>query len=291
MLGSSLAIDLEKKFQIFTTGSSKIKNSVFKNYFQFDLKKEDYTDLINWAKPEIIIHCAALTDGNECQNDPHSAIVVNGLSLQRFLKYTNSSVKIIYISTDAVFGNNNFLSKEADYLNPENVYGKSKELGEFFLKNSGRNYCILRTTIVGLNLFKSKKESFVEWIIRSSVDSHEIGLFDDVLFSPISIWDLSNEINDIIISKNVKGIYHLTGSEVTSKYKFGISLLKELKLNTKKIQKKSILSFEERAGRAMDQSLDTNLYERTFDRNLPSIEETIKSIKNNINNEKYKIRK
>ena len=35
-----------------------------KNYMFFDLQNDKYDDLIEWSKPDIIIHCVAITDGN-----------------------------------------------------------------------------------------------------------------------------------------------------------------------------------------------------------------------------------
>ena len=76
-------------------------------------------------------------------------------------------------------------SKRNDCVSPENIYGKSKELGEFFTFFSQRQFCVIRTTIIGLNI-NSKKIGFVEWIINSSKVSETISLFDDVVFNPIS---------------------------------------------------------------------------------------------------------
>ena len=76
--------------------------------------------------------------------------------MQKILKATDPSVGIIYISTDAVFPSSLHMAKHTDCTQPESVYGKSKELAEFFLLNSDRKYTIIRTTIVGLNENKSK---------------------------------------------------------------------------------------------------------------------------------------
>jgi dTDP-4-dehydrorhamnose reductase len=42
----------------------------------------------------------------------------------------------------------------------------------------------------------------------------------------------------------------------------------------------SISSFSERAKRCTDQSMDCTLYQKKYDRYLPSLKETIESIKN-----------
>ena len=159
MLGSSLALELSRKHKIFGTGNSEMLLPI--DYRVFDLANESYKELIDWSQPELIIHCAALTNGNYCQNNPLEALNINGCTTKKLLDATEGFVKIIYISTDAVFSSRLHMAKEIDSPSPENIYGKSKELGEFFLLNSNRDYLILRTTIVGLNVYRDKK-GFVE---------------------------------------------------------------------------------------------------------------------------------
>ena len=160
MLGSSLAVELSQKHKVFGTGNSVMSLPI--DYRIFDLSNESYKELIDWSQPELIIHCAALTNGNYCQNNPLEAFNVNGCATKKLMDASEDHVKIMYVSTDAVFSSSLHMAKEIDCSSPENVYGKSKELGEFFLLNSNRDYLILRTTIVGLNAYRDK-EGFVEW--------------------------------------------------------------------------------------------------------------------------------
>ena len=67
MLGSSLAVELSKKHNVFGTGNSEMSLPI--NYKTFDLSNESYKEIIDWSKPELIIHCAALTNGNDCQKN------------------------------------------------------------------------------------------------------------------------------------------------------------------------------------------------------------------------------
>tara|TARA_B100001059_G_scaffold133721_1_gene133923 strand:- start:5871 stop:6755 length:885 start_codon:yes stop_codon:yes gene_type:complete len=281
MLGATLAITLSKKYNVFGTGSSNISLPI--KYKVFDLKMDSYQELIDWSNPEIIIHCAAITDGNYCENNFNDAFNTNGFSVKKLIDNTKENVKIIYISTDAVFSSELNMAKENDCGEPENIYGKSKKLGEFFLINSKRNYLILRTTIVGLNNFRNKV-GFVEWIINSVKNKKTISLFDDVLFTPINIWDFVKEII-FLVDKNLNKseILHICGSENVTKYDFGICLIKELDLDKKYIQKGLISNFKQRAKRSNDQTLDCSFYQNKYKRILPKLAQTIKSIKLNYN--------
>ena len=279
MLGSTLSIFLSKEFNVFATGNSSF-NFSFSHYKEFDLLREDYNQLIEWSNPDIIILSGAITNGNFCEENPYDAFNINGISVHKFLKATNNDVKIIYISSDAVYPSKLHLAKEIDSSSPESVYGKSKELGEFFLLNSEREYTIIRTTIVGTNLNKSKS-SFVEWIINSSINNESIKLFEDVIFNPISIWDLANEIYFLIKNNYISSeVLNISGKTICTKYEFGKTLLETLNITKNFIKKGSIKSLEDRAKRCEDQTMDVSLYEKKYNRKLPSLDKTILNIKN-----------
>ena len=279
MLGSSLCLKLSENHEVFGTGSSKI-NVPFR-YKLFDLLNENYVELINWSNPDLIIHCAALTDGNYCQQNYLEAFNINSFSVQKLLDSSNESVKIIFISTDAVYPSELNLAKETDLTSPENVYGKSKELGEFFLRMSNRMFLIIRTTIVGQNIY-SNKVSFVDWIIQSVLSKKDIGLFEDVLFTPISIWSFIDELNHIIKLNLINcETINLAGSESISKYLFGKLLVENFTFDSNYIKKSFISQFSLRSGRSNNQTMDSSKYEKIFTRKLPNINQTIQNIKLN----------
>lgn len=280
MLGSSLSKILSKDFNIYRTGRSEPASNEY-NYLKFDLLSKNFKKLIKWSNPDIIIHCAAEINGNICQNNPINAFELNSFSLQKILECTSEKVKVIYISSDAVFSEESFNSKENDKTNPSSFYGKSKELGEFFLLSSKRNVCIIRTTIVG---FSEKKQSFVDWIIDSSIRNNKIKLFSDVKFNPISIWDLSKEIIFIIKNNLKEKILHISGNQVSTKYEFGIKLLNNLNLQTSNVEKGSISDFTNRAKRSHDQTLSCDYYKEKYKRKLPIIDETINILSDNYEN-------
>ena len=275
---------LSKKFTVFGTGISDYE-PIDCEYKIFDLLNDNYDELINWSNPDLIIHSGALTNINYCKENPLEAFNINGLSVKKLIDASNDSVKIIYISTDAVFPSERHMAKEVDPVFPENIYGKSKELGEFFLLTSNRSYTIIRTTIVGFNENK-KKSGFLEWIINSAINNVSINLFGDVVFNPISIWDLTNEITYLIENDKISSeILHIAGNSFCTKHEFGISVLKELDLSDACIKKGSILDFPDSAKRCLDQSLNSSFYQQKYKRVLPKLNQTVNTIKINYNEE------
>ncbi|MGJ8591437.1 MAG: SDR family oxidoreductase [Aquaticitalea sp.] len=282
MLGATLVESFQEDFNVFATGSKTPEIHIADHFMAFDLSISDYTPLIEWSKPDVIIHCAALTNGNYCEQHPSEAFLVNGITLNKFTKAVAEKTHIIYISTDAVFSNDTHYASEDDHVNPESVYGKSKEIGEFFLTASTSNYTIVRTTIVGTNR-NSNRQGFVEWIVNSSKNNIDISLFDDVKFTPISIWNMANQLKHIIQNPSnfSRKIVHVAGSEIGSKYQFGIALLKALNLQTETIKCGKISDFKDRAKRSTDQTLNCKAYEDLSKTKLPNLTQTIQEIKDN----------
>ncbi|GAH52935.1 unnamed protein product, partial [marine sediment metagenome] len=249
MLGACLVKLWSNKYNIFATSRSSFSGNTAKNYKIFDLKSENYGKLIEWAHPEIIIHCAAITNVDYCEENPKKAMIINGESVRKLID-SAPNAKLIFISTDAVFPCQTHLTNENFPTGPENNYGRSKEYGESFIKNSLKNSCIVRTTIVGKNI-NTYKQGFVEWIINSIKRGNHITLFNDVFFTPISIWHLADEL-EWIINNDVPKILHVSGSEITTKYEFAYRLCKKMGLDTLLTKSGNIGDVKFKAKRAKD---------------------------------------
>lgn len=283
MLGASLTNSLVcTGYNVYATGNSRADFLCKEAKFCItDLKSESFKGLLEWSKPDVIIICAAITDSNYCNQHPYEAIEVNAFSVKRLAEQAKNNVKFIFISTDAVFSSSTHMAVESDCCNPETVYGKSKELGEFLLQKSDKKFFIIRTTIVGLNLNRAKT-SFAEWILASARGNQPINLFEDVLFTPISIWHLIDEIKFLLkIDRYNNSTYHICSTNYISKYSFGVSLLKLTHPGYCLINRSSIEDYAGRIGRSSDQTLSSKLYQNTFDRFLPSAEEACIAIGRN----------
>ena len=97
----------------------------------FDVTNEKITALIADLEPDLVIHCAAITDVDDCERDPDYAFRVNADGTKNVASACQrSGAAMVYISTDYVFDG----TKEGPYLegdkpDPINVYGASKLAG------------------------------------------------------------------------------------------------------------------------------------------------------------------
>jgi len=277
MLGAALVKLWDKKYQIFATAGSDFIHNKAKNFKKFNLKSKNFRYLAHWVKPNVIIHCAALTSHEYCQSNPKEAILVNGDSVKKLIEVF-SKAKLIFISTDAVFPLKTHLANEKTKTAPVTIYGQSKQLGENYVLSLSKNGCIVRTTIIGKNI-NSNKQSFAEWIVNSIIDRKKITLYNDAIFTPISIWHLAKEL-EWIIGNKVPKILHVAGSEIISKYDFGNNLSKKLHLDLSLIVKGKLNQKNLKIKRSHDQTLDCSLYQKLSRHKLPNTEKTINKLFN-----------
>ena len=251
-----------------------IKNNPVKNFKEFDLFSNSYKELKNWSTPDIIVHCAAITNVDQCEEHYKQAMAVNAESVKKLLQSSHNNTKIIFISSEAVFSGEQHLATENDKTNPKTVYGKSKIIAEEYLKESGNSHLAVRTTIVGKNI-NTSKIGFVEWVISSIKHKKEIVLFEDVLFTPITIWHLAEEL-EWILENNVLGTIHIAGQQSISKFEFGKRVCEELDLDTSLIRRGNLHSIKFKAKRSKDQTIDSSYYQNLSKHKMPSIDKTVK---------------
>lgn len=276
MLGACLARRWKDTFEIYATGLRKTPeaNYAFSNYRSFDLANSDYRSLIQWSQPDFIIHCAALTDADYCEKHPNEAMEINGESVSKFL-LAAPHARLVFISSDAVYGQKTAPFSEKNETSPCNVYGRSKLLGEKYLTETfGNRHCIVRTTLIG-KAETPEHQSLTEWIVGSLKKGKAITLFDDVYFTPISIWHVAEALDWLLTQHSFPQVLNIAGKERITKYQFGMGLARSLSLNTNLIKKGVLQDGVLQAARVSDQSLDSTLFETLSNLSAPTVADSI----------------
>jgi len=173
-------------------------------------------------QPDIVIHTAALTDVDGCEIDPEAAIRINSLGTQNLViaaEEFNST--FVYLSTDYVFpGNADKPYMECDPTGPISWYGRSKLLGEQFVRNMLFRYFIIRTSwLVG-----EKGRNFVKIILKLAREKDELTVVNDQKGCPTFASDLAKAIREMIETPYF-GTYHVTNSGETTWYDFAVKIL------------------------------------------------------------------
>src|SRR4051812_31019023 len=100
MLGSTLMRAWWDRHELFATGGRPLGFDSPVPYRAHDLR-QSCDSLVEWARPEVIVHSAALTNVDGCESDPEGALELNGRSVARLIAAAPEA-RLIYISSDAV---------------------------------------------------------------------------------------------------------------------------------------------------------------------------------------------
>ncbi len=201
------------------------------------LKKRNLKENLKNLKPGIIINCSAFTDVEISEVKKTKARIINADALKIISKYCiNNDTTLIHFSTDYVF-NSKFkkLFKEDSYTNPINYYGKTKLLGEKYIKKYMNKFYIFRVSW----LYSKSQNNFYTKIKKKILNKNlkKINVVNDQFGCPLSTEYVSNIIsNNFIDIKNAKlpfGIYNISTKNYTSWYLFAKYINYKLKLKNK----------------------------------------------------------
>jgi dTDP-4-dehydrorhamnose reductase len=226
-------------------------------------------DLVCSCRPEWTIHCAAATNVDWCETHPHPTRHIN-VEASRYLAQAIRHVggKLIYISTDMVFGEAQGYHTEQDACAPLNVYAESKLAGEFAIREIMESALVIRTNIYGWNLVD--KRSLAEWALAELEAHKPINGFYDVTFTPILVNDLA-EILLSMMHKKLTGVYHVAASHACSKYEFMVHIADLFGLDSELIRPASINASALPASRPKNIALQTTKISQALNRPMPDV--------------------
>lgn len=203
-----------------------LKNFEIKSFSSKELditKKEEVIEIFKREKPKAVVNCAAYTDVDGCEDNKDIAFLVNALGPRNLaIAAEKVNAKLIHISTDYVFDGEDEKPKvEFDLINPKSIYGKSKALGEQYVKDFCSRFFILRTSW----LYGEKGNNFVKTIIRVAKEKGKLNVVDDQIGSPTNVLDLSFVILKLLETTEY-GIYHCSGNKQCSWFEFAVLIVK-----------------------------------------------------------------
>jgi dTDP-4-dehydrorhamnose reductase len=193
---------------------------------------------------ETIIHCAAITEVDKCEDiSSNLAVEVNGTGTRNLRM--NYLGRIIYLSTDYVFDGLRGPYTENAKPNPISNYGYSKLIGEAWTRQNGHKTDVtIRTTI----LYGTKgKEDFVTKVVSQLSEGKEISVPFNLYGNPTYTKHLAEALVYICNLKvDLPKIINVAGKDVLSRYEFALMIADVFGLD-----KKLISPIKEVPGEAM----------------------------------------
>jgi dTDP-4-dehydrorhamnose reductase len=243
--------------------------------YQADLSDSDGAfKLLTQVAPDAIVNLVGLTDVDLCEAQPNLAYMANVKTVENisaWINKTKAPCHLVQISTDQVYdGTGPHLEEFATLTN---YYSFSKYAGE--LAASAASSTILRTNFFGRSRC-DKRKSLTDWLVNSLSNDNNIQVFDDVLFSPLSMATLSEMINIVLRNKAV-GVFNLGSHNGMSKADFAFSLAEELGLPTAKMTRtKSDKVTFIKTYRPKDMRMDSRKFEEVFQMRMNNLVDEIK---------------
>ena len=216
-------------------GSGTLGSKIIKSKFFSNLKypKKKMLNILNKKQIEnylikknidLVLHCAALARVKDCEFDKNKAKKINIIgthnivkSILKIQKIKKKDIKLVFISSDAVYASTRGNYKETDKTSPYNIYGLTKLKGEKIVKKL-KNYMIIRT-----RFFDKKKIPFK--------------------YSAVNIYTSSLEVNKLVkyismlVKKKFQGTINVGGPKISDYKNY-----KKYKKNLEPCDKSKILN-------------------------------------------------
>jgi dTDP-4-dehydrorhamnose reductase len=159
---------------------------------------------VDGLRPDVIVHSAARTDVDGCEDDPEGAFSTNAMGTRHVAEAAaRFGAHLVYISTDYVFdGTAGRPYREWDEPNPLSVYGASKLAGE---RECPPSATIVRTAwLAGVH-----GENAVRRVLRRIYEEAPLRVVDDQRGSPTFTADLALAVSTLALER-LPGAYHVT---------------------------------------------------------------------------------
>jgi len=206
------------------------------------LKDEEFVqaDLLNTEqllatltefKPTHILHTAAITSVEGCEENKDLAYETNVLLTQQLADFANTrTCHFTFISTDFVFDGKNGPYAEDDETHPLNEYGRTKVLAEQYLLTKDYEASILRTILVYGATPDQGRSNLVLWAKKQLENKQAIRVVSDQWRMPTWVDDLAKACL-LSIEKRAKGVFHISGPELMSIEEAVFKIAKEYNLD------------------------------------------------------------
>jgi dTDP-4-dehydrorhamnose reductase len=193
-----------------------------------DRSRLDITDLVAVRsavaelRPRAVVNCAAYNDVDGAEEDWRTAYRVNAMgprNLAHACRETGAA--LVHVSTDYVFdGAAGRPYTLADEPRPLSAYGRSKLLGERFVRDHLDRFYIVRTSWV----FGDGRYSFPRKVLAWASERDELRIDSEQVSCPTYAPDLARAVLDLLATDNF-GLYHATNRGGATRHEWAQSIL------------------------------------------------------------------
>ena len=270
---------LHKGYSVIATGKGECRLPFLQNNFNYQsldfTDKESVENIFEEYKPNVVVHCGAMSKPDECELNKEAAFRTNVTGTMHLL---NAAEKLncffIFLSTDFVFSGDEGMYKEDDERKPVNYYGETKLLAEDGIKKYSLPWAIVRTILVYGKPFLSR-QNILTMVASALTEGEELNIFNDQVRTPTYVEDLAKAIVSVI-EKKAGGIYHISGEDVLTPYQMAIAVAQYLQLDGTLIHKVEEKDFSQPAKRPLKTGFNISKAKRDLNYQPLSFSEGLK---------------
>ena len=164
--------------------------------------------LFDSVRPQAVINCVGLVKQLAEADDPLAALPINALLPHRLSRLCALvGARLVHVSTDCVFTGARGLYTEADAPDAQDLYGRSKLLGEVV---AAPHAVTLRTSIIGHEL--DSAHGLVGWFLSQA---SPVRGYAKAIFSGVPTVELATIVRDHVLSNAaLTGLYQVSAAPI-----------------------------------------------------------------------------
>jgi dTDP-4-dehydrorhamnose reductase len=241
---------LDAGFTVIATGRGEsrltLPTTESLRYYELDLRNHSglYQLFIDEV-PDIVVHAAAMTQVDECEQQPELCSEVNAAATAHLLVIAEEYSKFfIYLSTDFIFDGEKGNYSEEDRPGPLSWYGLTKLQAESMVEISDIPWAIVRTCLVYGNTINGTRRNIITWVKESLEQAKQISVVNDQVRTPTYVEDLATGIL-LVINRQATGVFHISGKDTLTPYQMALATADRLSLNRQLIREVDATSFSQ----------------------------------------------
>lgn len=282
MLGHAVYKHFARLSDYIVFGTVRSKTGLFEYFNENEMKNiiagvdaENFDSFIKAfavVKPDIVINCIGVIKHLTEAKDSYISINVNAFLPHRLANLCSvANARLIHISTDCVYDGIKGNYVETDHSNAEDLYGKSKYLGEVDYLHA----VTLRTSIIGHEF--NSDIALLDWFLSQET---EVNGYTNAIYTGLPTYELARVIEQYVLpNTSLHGLYHVSSDKI-SKYDL-------LQLVAKHYDKS--IQINKFAGFTLDRSLNSTKFRLLTNYTPPTWEDMIIHMQQEfINNDCYR---
>lgn len=226
LVGSRACTLLQQRgHQVMGLGRGARRTGGEHSYVAVDLTREaDVASAIEEAAPEVILHCASVTEVDACEKDPEAAYAGNVNAAAAVARAARKAgAHLVHVSTDYVFDGEAGPYDEAALPNPRGIYAVTKHMGEQAARVLAPGCAIARTAVVYGWPPVEGRLNFGAWLVTNLEKGQQVRLFEDQIVSPSFAENVAAMLVELG-ERRLGGVWNTCGGAVMDRVAFGRAL-------------------------------------------------------------------